>query len=311
MNNMKGVSCVVLGANGFIGTNLMQKLISYGANVKGFGRSEPNIYLKNIPWVMGDFSNKDVLTSAIKGCEIVYHLVDGSIPSMLNTTNSNILMSSVCNTINLLEICKEAGVRKIIYVSSGGTVYGITNTFPILETNPTNPICSYGINKLTSEKYIQLYHHLYNLDYTIVRLSNPFGPHQNTLKPQGIIATLITNFLKNKVTEIWGDGEIIRDYIYITDVVEGLIRLVDCSGSTKIFNIGSEIGRSINQIIADLEKIVGQQKIKINYINSMRRVDVPINILSAELIKSQIDWNVKTDWHDALNLTINWMENNS
>lgn len=306
---IKNISCVVLGANGFIGTNLTQKLMSYGVNVRGFGRNEPNIYLKNIPWIMGDFSNKKVLASAIKGCEIVYHLVDGSIPSVLNTTQSNILMSNVCNTINLLDICKQEGVRKIIYISSGGTVYGITNNQPIHEEAQTNPICSYGINKLTSEKYIHLYHHLHKLDYAIIRLSNPFGPHQNTLKPQGIIATLISNFLINKTTEIWGDGEIIRDYIYVDDVVDGLIKLIDYSGLIKIFNLGSGIGRSINQIIIDLEMIIGQGRISVDYINSTRSIDVPVNILNNSLIHNQINWDIKTDWYDALKLTIDWMKN--
>lgn len=305
----KNISCVVLGANGFIGTNLTQKLISHGANVRGFGRNEPNIYLKNIPWIVGDFSNKKVLASAIKGCEIVYHLVDGSIPSVLNTTQPNTLMSNVCNTINLLEICKQENVRKIIYISSGGTVYGITNNQPIHEETQTNPICSYGINKLASEKYIHLYHHLHKLDYAIVRLSNPFGPHQNTLKPQGIIATLIANFLMNKTTEIWGDGEIIRDYIYVDDVADGLIQLIDYSGPTKIFNLGSSIGRSINQIIIDLEKIIGQRKINVDYINSTRPIDVPVNILDTRLIQKHINWNIKIDWYDALKLTIDWMKN--
>jgi UDP-glucose 4-epimerase len=146
---MRGIACTVLGANGFIGTNLAQGLVTLGAIVKGFGRNEPNSFIKNVPWALGDFSDKQALSSAIKGSEVVYHLVSDSIPALLNTTQPNVLMLNVCDTLNLLEVCRTEGVRKIVFVSSGGTVYGITKPFPIPEYAPTNPICSYGINKLT------------------------------------------------------------------------------------------------------------------------------------------------------------------
>jgi UDP-glucose 4-epimerase len=303
----ENVSCVVLGANGFIGTNLIKGLGAAGALVRGFSRNEPNVFIKDIPWVSGNFNNKKDISSAIKGCEVVYHLISDSIPALLNDKEPSVLMANVNDTLNLLEACRIEGVRKIVFVSSGGTVYGISKSFPIKESAPTDPICSYGINKLAIEKYLHLYHHLYNLDYAVVRLSNPYGPHQNTKKPQGIIGKMISNVIKGEPTEIWGDGEIIRDYIYVNDVADALIKLANYTGPEKVFNLASGVGHSINQVISELEKLIGKEEVKIIYKDNYRSIDVPVNILNVDLIKSQIDWDPKIDLSHGLKLTYEWL----
>lgn len=303
--NLKGMSCIVLGAGGFIGTNLFNSLLSAGADVKGFGRNRPSVILNDDQWITGDFSDYDLLKYAIGGCEVVYHLIDDTVPEAANKF-LDIGQRNVLNTLQMLDICRIQGVRKIVFASSGGTVYGIKNNFPISEKALTNPICAYGINKLSIEKYIHLHKYLYGLDYTIMRISNPFGPYQKLTKQQGIIGTLISNLIENKPTEIWGNGEVIRDFIYIDDVTDALLKAANYSGQMGILNLGSGIGRSINQIIDDIENIVGKGKIEKVYGNVNRIVDVPINVLNINRIKKALDWSPKTTLKEGLSLTIDW-----
>ena len=126
------------------------------------------------------------------------------------------------SSLALFDICRNSGVKRIVFVSSGGTIYGPSAQIPISETAPTDPITAYGVGKLAIEKYLALYEHLFGLDYRILRVANPFGPFQIPLKNQGVIAALISRALKNEPIEIWGDGSVVRDYIYVDDVVAAL-----------------------------------------------------------------------------------------
>lgn len=305
MHKLKGVSVVVLGASGFMGKNLCNVLSLSGANVTGFSRQSYNPMPEAIRWVSGDFSNRVQLTAAIRGCEVVYHLIDSTTP----LTSNEFLKSSfsnVLNTVEMLEICRAEGVRKVIFSSSGGTVYGVQNKFPISEEYATNPICAYGINKLNIEKYIYLFNYLHGIEFAILRISNPFGPHQLLNKSQGIIVTLISNHIKNLPTEIWGEGEVIRDYIYIDDVVDALVKVLLYSGQEKIFNVGSGVGRSINQLVCDIERIMNKGKINLEYTKLDSVIDVPVNVLGIDRIRKYLDWSPKISWEKGISMTVNW-----
>lgn len=306
-SELKNKRCLVLGSAGFIGINLAKALLKSGASVRCFARTISQ-FLENdgrYEWMLGDFSNSQAIKMAIKDCDIIYHLIDDSIPDSANKDPKRAIESNVFNTLNLLDACREEGSKKIIFVSSGGTVYGHSSAEFISEETITNPISAYGINKLMIEKYLFLYHHLYGLDYLIVRLSNPFGPYQMAKKKQGIIGTLVYNYVNEIVTDIWGDGSIIRDYVYIDDVMDALIKLANYSDDQKIFNVGSGVGRSIKNVIDDLN-ILTNGEIRVNYIDNKRSVDVKSNILSIDRIKSEIKWEPKKQWSDALKATIEW-----
>jgi UDP-glucose 4-epimerase len=179
-------------------------------------------------------------------------------------------------------------VKKIIFLSSGGTVYGKANFLPITESHLTNPCCSYGIHKLTIEKYLALFFQLYGLDYTILRASNPYGPHQNIGRNQGLIATTINRIQNGLPLEVWGDGSVIRDYLHVQDLVSAGIRVLNYEGPHKIFNISSGKGRSINEVIQIISKQMGK-KAKIIHL-AERGFDVESNILSNELAKNELGW---------------------
>jgi UDP-glucose 4-epimerase len=207
----------------------------------------------------------------------------------------------------MLEICRVSGIRKIVFVSSGGTVYGLPQTVPILESASTEPICAYGISKLAVEKYLHLYRRLHDLDYAVLRVANPFGAYQRPDRRQGVIAAMIHRILQNQPVEIWGDGRVVRDFIYIEDVVKALIDVVGYCGSYRVFNVGSGVGRSILDVVADIAVVLGRPRIVPVY-KPGRVTDVPVNILDISLIQKELSWAPATEWLEALSETARWLQ---
>jgi UDP-glucose 4-epimerase len=193
----------------------------------------------------------------------------------------------------------------VVFISSGGTVYGITGDAPVAETAPTEPISAYGINKLTIEKYVALYHYLYRLEYSVLRLANPYGPFQDAHRRQGVVAALVHKALLGEPLEIWGDGSVVRDFVHVQDVVEAMIAVLHYEGPARVFNIGSGVGRSVAGIVADLEQLLGRPLAR--RFRPARRADVPVNVLDCGLIRQETGWCPRIAWLDGLQDTIAWM----
>jgi UDP-glucose 4-epimerase len=303
---LAGTSCLVLGAGGFIGTNLCRALLARGARVQGYGRSRPlPDALSGVQWTTGNFAEHEDLARVVEGNDYVFHLIGGSLPESSNKNPAANISANILSSVNLLEVCRLSGVRRVMFVSSGGTVYGITGADPIAETAPTEPISAYGINKLTIEKYLSLYRYLYGLDYAVLRLANPYGPFQMAHRRQGVVAALVQRALAGETVEIWGDGTVVRDFVHVQDVVEGMIAVLGYDGPERVFNIGSGVGRSVNGIVADLEALLGHTLPK-NFRNA-RRADVPVNVLDIALIQRETGWAPRIDWMDGLQSTMDWM----
>ena len=204
---------LVLGGNGFIGSHLVDRLIADGHFVRVFDKY-PERYRAPLPEVeyhLGDFGNRGLLLDALRDIDVVYHLISTSLPKTSNDDPAFDVQSNVIETLFLLEQCLAKSVLKFVFVSSGGTVYGRPDRLPIVEESPTNPECSYGITKLTIEKYLNLYHHLHGLDYVVVRPSNPYGSRQDPHGIQGAIAVFLGRVASGKSIEIWGDGTFSKD----------------------------------------------------------------------------------------------------
>ena len=295
---------LILGGQGFIGQNLCRKLISEGHTVFVLEkRINPDRIIPNVNYIEGDFLDKNTYSEYLNGIDVVYHMI-----STTNANNSNNEMvrdvqDNIVGTINLLDACVENNVKKVIFTSSGGTVYGVPQEVPIKEDHPKNPICSYGITKLTIEKYLSLYHHIYGLDYTVLRLSNPYGPYHQSLT-QGLINVILYKTIKDEPIEIWGDGKVERDYIYIDDTIEALSIAKDVQTEEKVFNIGSGQSYSICDIINEVEKIAGKS-IKQEYKPS-RNQDVPVNVLDISLAKEKLGWMPKVSLEEGITSTYNY-----
>jgi UDP-glucose 4-epimerase len=305
-----GTNCLVLGGGGFIGTHLCRDLLQRGAVVKGFGRRQafPGA-LRGVKWTLGEFTDRAALARAVDGQEIVYLMLGGSMPEGSNNDPVADLMSSTVATLHLLELCLASGVRKLIFVSSGGTVYGVPQRTPIPESAPTDPISAYGISKLATEKYLHLFWYLYGLEYAILRVANPFGPYQMPGRGQGVVAALLHRVLQDQPVEIWGDGRVVRDFLYVGDVVEALIAVSSYVGEQRVFNVGCGVGRSILAVIEDIGKTLGRPSVRKLH-KPGRATDVPVNVLDITRIRQELGWEPTTAWHDALRMTAEWIAQN-
>lgn len=288
------MNCVVIGASGFIGSHLVDELLRRGNNVKAAGRKLPGLIdmdpnkEKKLELINLDITDAAKLKKIMKGADIVYHLASCSKPKESDLNPYSDIEINLLGSLNILEAAKEENVQKLIFISSGGTVYGMPRYVPIKEEHPTNPISAYGITKLTIEKYIGLYRHNYGLDGIILRVANPFGGRQKTITGQGIIPIFLSRAMKGEKLIIWGDGSVVRDYLFISDLINAIVTASNYKGKEKIFNIGSGLGYSINSIIKIIRNTIGSE-VSIEYRDS-RKFDVPTNILCIDKAKEFMNW---------------------
>jgi UDP-glucose 4-epimerase len=301
----RDLSHIVLGGGGFIGTSLCRRLAASGARVRAFGRhfSFPSA-TGGVDLRTGDFRDADALSAAIEGADIVHHLVHATPPQPANADMAGDISNNVLPSLALFDLCRKLGVKRIVFLSSGGTVYGRSEVIPTPETAPTEPIGAYGISKLTIEKYLALHEHLHGIDYRILRVTNPFGPFQTASKQQGIIATLIARGLAGERIEMWGDGSAVRDFIYIDDVLDALELVSRDQSKFRIFNIGRGEGHSLREIVARIQNLLGKE-LKLDWKDG-RPSDVPVSIVSNTRARDVLGWTPRTPLDEGLAKTIAW-----
>lgn len=200
-----------------------------------------------------------------------------TVPTTSNQHISQELVSNVIFSANLFEACIRCGVKKVVFVSSGGTVYGKEVDCPLKEKTATNPISSYGVQKITIEKLLYLYRYMYGLDYRIIRLANPYGPYQRPNGVLGAVTTFTYKALKGDEITVYGDGSVVRDFIYIDDAIRAIMKIVNGENKHRTFNLGCGYGTSIKQVLETIEKALGI-KLNVSYLEG-RKVDVPVNYL--------------------------------
>jgi UDP-glucose 4-epimerase len=300
--------CVILGGAGFIGSHLVWALLERVYSVRVFDRPTAQRFEdpETIEWMEGDFLNREDVAEALRGCDTVFHLVSTTLPRSSNENPVYDIESNVVGTVRLLDLARAAGIRKIVFVSSGGTVYGRPVHVPIPESHPTDPICSYGIGKLTVEKYLHLYHVLYGLDYCVLRLANPYGPRQRVKAAQGAVTVFLHRALNGQPVDVWGDGSVVRDYIYIGDAVRAMVDVIAYDGTAKVFNIGSGMGTSVNDLL-DIIESVTHRRVERRY-TSGRSFDVPANVLDISMARSELGWYPLTPLETGIERTYRWMQ---
>ncbi len=300
---------LILGGFGFIGTNLTEELINR-CNYEIIIFEAKNVIIQNpdllsdVKVYYGDFHNEKDYEIIFKDnqIDIVIHLINTTVPSISNENIIYDIESNLKNTIKLLNTMKQYQIKNIIFPSSGGTVYGISKN-EHKESDPTIPICSYGIVKLTTEKYIYLYNYLHGMNFLILRPSNPFGEyHKSTL--QGLINVVLEKKLNDETIEIWGDGSVVRDFIYIKDFVRILMDLIENNVQNEIINIGSGRGYSINEILNIIRKEIGDFPFK--YVEACK-VDVPYLVLNIDKLKTFLDVYFMSI-EEAIKKTYEWLK---
>lgn len=298
---------LVLGGNGFIGSNLVERLVAEGHRVRIYDRSPSrlNVLGQKVEHQNGNFNDITSISQALHDIDIVFHLISGSIPSTSNLSPADDARDNLVDTIGLLECMRKIGITRIVYMSSGGTIYGNSNKDLINEEHSLNPNCSYGIVKLAVEKYLMMYQRLYDFEPVILRVSNPYGPWQSKVGIHGLIGTLLSKAISNERVEIWGDGEVVRDYIHIKDVIEACINVMG-SKSTGIFNIGSGVGHSVNEVLKMVEEVT-QSKLDVKY-SKRRDLDVKKVVLDISNAKKALNWAPKIAIKDGIKTHNDWLQ---
>ena len=305
---LAGARCLVLGGGGFLGLNLCNRLAAAGAEVTCFSRSHPQAEVldRRVARVIGQFADRLALANAVDRQDVVFHLIAGSVPESSNRDPYAELSAAPIATLHLLEICRAARIKKLVFSSSGGAIYGIPCAIPISEQAPTDPISAYGISKLMIEKSLHLYRHLHGIDYQILRIANPYGRFQLGTKHQGLIGSYIHRVLTDQPLEVWGTGAVVRDFLHIDDVSDAFLGAVDYQGPHKVLNVGSGRGLSVHQVIAELKVAFGRDDLPCVHRPS-RAADVPANVLDTALIRAELGWQPRVPLQAGLTGTIAWM----
>ena len=239
------------------------------------------------------------------GFDAVIHCVSTTTPKSSNESPEFDIQSNVIGTLNLLDICVRHKIGKLVFLSSGGTIYGdIGDAILVDESHAVRPMCSYGVSKLTIEHYLDVYKHLRGLDYVALRLSNPYGERQSPLRALGALTVFLHRTLKRQEVEVWGDGSVTRDFIYVVDVADA-VYLATVNPLTGIYNVGSGTGLSLRDILTNIGKVVDIEPI-VKWM-APRSFDVPRIVLDASKLRNDTGWDCRISLPEGIANTADWL----
>jgi UDP-glucose 4-epimerase len=249
---------VVLGGNGFIGAHVVDRLVVDGHRVAVFGRprsAPPRYRSADVTVIEGDFANTADLRAAVRGAEIVIHLLSTTTPASAEADASVDVRTNVIQSIALLESCVEAAVGHVYFASTGGAIYGSQGRSSYAETDPTEPVSPYAIGKLAIEGYLRYFHAVAGLRSTALRISNPYGPGQQSHRRQGFIPIALRAILEGRPMTRYGDGSMVRDYLYVEDLADMFSVLVRRVPERFVYNLGSGLGVTVDEVIDALRRV--------------------------------------------------------
>jgi UDP-glucose 4-epimerase len=258
-----------------------------------------------ITTITGDFNNERLVADALSDADYVFHYISSTTPATAINNPVYDIESNVIPTVKLLQSAVKYEVKKIIFASSGGTVYGDPKRIPVTESFPLNPQTPYAISKVAIERYLNYFYRVYGLDYLTIRYSNPYGERQNPYGTQGVIPIFLNIIKKGEGPVIYGDGNSVRDYIYINDAIDATLLLLKKDNPDKIFNVGSGNGTSLNELITIMSTITGQS-ISPNYVPDNRGGLQKI-VLDVSKIKQSVGWTPKVSSHEGIRRTWNYI----
>lgn len=298
---------LILGGNGFIGSHLADALLLRGHFVRIFDCQHERFRapLQYVDYVISDFSNQALLAQALNNIDVVFHALSTTFPSTAAINPRKDVSENLIGTLHLLDLMIKLKVPRILFLSSGGTVYGVPDQLPVAEDHPLRPISSYGIVKAAIEQYLGAYKKQANIRHLIVRASNPFGPRQGHAGVQGAVSTFLRRTFDRERIEIWGDGNATRDYLYIEDLANFCVKAteMDVEG---IFNVGYGKGHSLNQIIEIIGQVTGQ--VTSTIYKPARTIDIPHIYLDITRAKHIVDWQPSVSLPLGIERTWSWLK---
>jgi len=304
---------LVTGGAGFIGSHLVDALVQKKHRVFVIDNLSTG-FKKNVnpkaKFYKADIAQHKKIGSIIKKekPDVIFHQaaqidVRKSVENPIFDAEINILAS-----VNLIKLAKDYGVKKFIFASTGGAIYGDTNNRPTPETESEWPLSPYGIAKLTTDKFLHYYHEIHGLNFTSLRYANVYGPRQNPHGEAGVVAIFLNKMPNNKQPIINGNGKQTRDYVYVDDVVGANLLALKYFKKTGIYNVGTGKEKNVNELFWEINK---------HFANKSKEVHGPAKIgeqktscLSYRKIKKDFGWKPKVKFSDGIGKTYKWFENN-
>lgn len=290
---------VVTGGGGFIGNSVVHALLNEGWQVRNIDYVATQFSDLNLTHWTGSFLDNTLVHEALVGADAVVHLAASGFAREANEDPYRDCQENVLGTIHLLEQAVDAGVRRFVFASSGGTVYGPTDAVPVVESHPTNPLTAYGISKLACEKYLRFFDGQRGISTLTLRVSNPYGPNQNTRKGQGALTLFCQKAVEGSPIEIWGDGTVERDFIAVADVADAFVAALNRPDVRGLeINIASGEGTSLNRIIEAITQLTGEP-LQVEY-KPGRSFDVQRNYLDIKAASDLLGWSPRVGLADGI-----------
>ncbi|MCI0158198.1 NAD-dependent epimerase/dehydratase family protein [Leifsonia shinshuensis] len=248
---------VVIGANGFIGSHLVDGLVDAGHSVRAFDRfsSRRPTFQRPAEVMVGEFLSRADLEAAVAGQDYVFHFLSTTTPATAEGDPTLDIRTNLAQTIELLEASVQAGVRRFYLASTGGAIYGDQGKREYSELDATVPVSPYAIGKLAIEQYLRFFRVKHGLESTVFRISNPYGTRQHPSKKQGLIPIALRQILNGEPVVQFGDGSMVRDYLFVEDLVRMIVPLTERATEYDLYNIGSGEGHTVEEVLAALRRV--------------------------------------------------------
>lgn len=272
---------LVLGANGFVGSHLVDSLVEGGHNVRAFDRfGSPARFVEheNIEIRAGDYMNTGDLEDALKDIEYVFHFISTTTPAASDKDPTIDIETNLRMSVELFKLCADSDVKRVIFASTGGAIYGNGGEGEARkETDSAEPVSPYAIGKLAIENYLRYFRSKHRLQSTSFRISNPYGERQPTHRRQGVIPIFLDNLYHDRPLTVNGDGGMVRDYIYVKDLANMIARVFERGDLKDLYNVGSGQGTTLNDIIEMAAHVSGKTPV-------VERAPVPSTFINSVVL---------------------------
>jgi len=300
--------CAILGGAGFLGRHVGRSMAAEGVEVWSVDRalSLPG----SAPWLAGevqaDCFDLKSWWDVVGGVDVIVHLASSTVPATASEDPVQDAQTNLVGTLRLLQALRKQRTRpRLLFASSGGAVYGRPQSIPLSENHPTMPMGAYGATKLAIEHHLRIEEAQHGLPSRILRLSNPYGEWQQPHGVQGVIAVFAHRALHGQPIDVWGDGSVVRDFVYATDVGRAFVAAAHHEGQARIFNIGGGAGHSVNDIILALERLLGRGVER--RVFPARPFDPPVNVLDIRRAQEELSWTPQMDFEEGVAMSVQWL----
>lgn len=300
--------CAILGGAGFLGRHVGCAMAAEGAEVWSVDRFVPSGELA--PWLAGEVEADcfDLATwwDVVGGADVIVHLASSTVPATASEDPIRDVETNLVGTLRLLQdLRKKAARPRLLFASSGGAVYGRPQSVPLSESHPTMPMGAYGATKLAIEHHLRIEEAQHGLPSRILRLSNPYGEWQQPHGVQGVIAVFAHRALNAQPLDVWGDGSVVRDFVYAADVGRAFAAAARHEGESRIFNVGGGVGHSVNDIVRTLEQLLGRTVER--RVFPARPFDPPVNVLDIQRAQGELLWRPTVAFEEGVAKSIEWL----